>query len=654
MDYGDFYDDRELFEKLFPDFDLHQEKAAEHLWARILGRCGVDIGMPPIDFIIDLGCGEGALTHHISTLANIPRDLRGESPLKIIGIDCSDSAITRANSIPGGSKNTTFLCWNDGPEQLFAKLQRDHDVVWSRTALVCLSHTWFHLDQDSILFAIHRFSQFRPALLLIDIYHNWDSTLARLAARNDNQMEPLLESGRRDNKLNCTYWLGTRNHLESKTLVERGIWRTHTQSQDGEVVPDDWLLAPTVQHALPTTSLFGFPREASDVDIFAESRKQGSITGDESCDYITRKIVRHTSGWGEMKCYALVPREARAKCVNDSYFDVVRLIVRRLFVEDASIGRIANLRSLLGLYTESTELGKKTEFSGSRVALIVLPFDPHTHFAREIGLFPKAPDTEISTIDLIVEVPKEMQFRFPTAYSVFHTFEDRVSSPQAFPLEWASDYDHAPIDKAFSEREAVLFGHRKAGLNGESIEFADKRAPSYFLLPIYFGSLPLFALALKFPILFAPESTDYQVYFSAITNLHSEIKIALTDECIQTELLRPWIALALDALIKHDTDCAKWRRQHRKGDVEADAEADVVEKLLNELEEKVFGAVVADETDPRHDPRHFNVGGDRRAGGVLGKDWKSWVLGVPSFPIKYLRSVEAENARLWNLWQEEK
>jgi hypothetical protein len=41
-------------------------------------------------------------------------------------------------------------------------------------------------------------------------------------------------------------------------------------------------------------------------------------------------------------------------------------------------------------------------------------------------------------------------------------------------------------------------------------------------------------------------------------------------------------------------------------------------------------------------------------GGVLGKDWKSWLLGLPSFPIKNLRRVEAENARLWKMWNAER
>ena len=642
LDYGTFYKHKLFVDgELLPDFASRQRRAAQAIYARILGRCGVDIGMPPIDFIIDVGCGEGSLTRELSFLANLGK--KQATSISTIGIDCSLSAIEIANITT--TPNLLFIHSEDGFDELFSKLESDHSVVWSRAAVVFLGHTWFHLEQDSILTVIRNR---RPALLLIDVYHSWDATIEKLAKK---AAEPVLEFGRRDKKDNCTYWLQTRCRSDVPGKVERGIWKT-TDGSTG----DDWVLPPTEQFAIETSTLFGVACSKEEGDIFTTSRSQGLITGEINtnqpkmggCDYLVRKVVRHTSGWDEMECHALVPREARARCMNYAYFEVVRNIVRRLFVEDASLGRITNLRSLLALYDEPKEWKNATKFSGSREALIVLPFDPHTHFARAIGLFPEAPDGVISAIDLIVEVPKDWQVRFPTAYGIFHTFEDRVSSPQGFPLDWASDYEHAPIDEAFNGLEAVLLGLREPGPTGKKIEFLDecgkqdKRDPSYFLLPIYFGSLPLFALALKFPILFAPESTDYQVYFSAITNLHAEIKVALTDECIQSELLSPWIAATLDALVIHDT-----RGEEASYISEA---CDVITSRLDELEERLFGTIVEVETCQRP----FSVAGNRRIGGVLGKDWKSWVLGVPSFSIRYMRSVEAENTRLWKLWQGEK
>ncbi len=240
-------------------------------------------------------------------------------------------------------------------------------------------------------------------------------------------------------------------------------------------------------------------------------------------------------------------------------------------------------------------------------------------------MFPTADNEEISKHDVIVEEPNRVQVRFPTAYGIFHTMEDRISSPQAFPLDWAADYDHANIDKAFGVLENKLL----------RIESEIVTASGYFLLPVYFGSLPLFALVLKFPSLFKQETTSFHLYFSALTNLHAAIKVALTDDIIRSELLRSWIAASLKNLsdrrvLEQDGGCT-------------------IEERLRVMEEMLFGK---SSVDSEHSKKQYKLGDPQqsRNGGVLGKDWKSWLLGIPSLPIKELRSVEAENTRLWKLW----
>jgi hypothetical protein len=42
-DYGELYANKVLFNSLFPNFHGYQCEAADVIWKRILGRCGVDI-----------------------------------------------------------------------------------------------------------------------------------------------------------------------------------------------------------------------------------------------------------------------------------------------------------------------------------------------------------------------------------------------------------------------------------------------------------------------------------------------------------------------------------------------------------------------------------------------------------------------------------
>lgn len=612
-DYGHLYEG-ELFKKLFPHFSDHQKEAAKALSRRILARCGVDIGMPHIDWIIDLGCGDGTLTIELAKLTN--------EAVQFIGIDCSSDAISQACRRGDGMDNVSFLASTGSFTDLFATLRiADKLVDWKRAALVCLSHTWLHLDQDDILEAVKKH---RPALLVIDFFHTWDSVVTRVSQGLTSEV---LESGRSLNDAPCftgTYWLKT---VQSKTAgkVTRGLWKEVAISADQTDSNGNWQFK-TDQHALTTANLMGEPPKDGELRSLDEAHKQGTITSESGCDYIVRKQIRHPSGWGEMHTYALVPRDDWAKHVNQSYFEVVKKIVAQLFIIPASKGRYNNLWDLLKLYNVTNTSEISNEINDNRAALITLPFDPHTNFARIVGLSDKCGDEEISKYDLILEMPTDEQIRFPTAYSLFHTSEGRTSSPQAFPLEWAPDYEHAWVDKEFAKLENRLLGLTDA----EGNEIKQDKELGYFLLPVYFGSLPLFTLVLRFPTVFPPQSTEFQVYFSALANLHSEVKVALDDELIRTELLRPWIAASLDAL----DACKK--------------EMSLPEKV-SILENMLFGSIAKGEG-----PRNFKAAGITRDGGVLGKDWKSWVLGIPSYPIKKLRSVEAENTRLWTLWEQEK
>lgn len=612
-DYGPLYQSRR-WKALFPEFEKLQREAADQIWTRVLGRCGVDVGLPPVDFIVDLGCGEGALTTELAKRNTTKLSKRGNPAhhaIEIIGIDRSKQAIKLAKRKHADVSKCKFIHWADGFVELFDHLTKAHNVAWERTALVCLGHTWFHLDQKSLQEAV---CKHRPVLLLVDIFHTWDETIRKLRLHDNSK--PVIEFGRKFGT--NTYWLKTERLRGNK--LRRGIWRER----------GGWLFE-TEQHDLSTEELWGKVPEKDASNVLATSRKMGVITGEDGCDYVMRKVIRHSSGWGEMLLHALVRRNRDAVALNEAYFPVVSRIIKRLFVNNETMQSTKVLRGLLDLYNEDSGWLKKTKLNGSREAMIVLPFDPHTSFARIVGLFVKANDSEISKHDLIVEAPTSVQLRFPTAYGLFHTLEARTSSPQAFPLEWAPDYEHSEVDVEFGTLENRLLG--LSGTDGKPTE--NDREVGYFLLPVYFGSLPLFCLALRFPQVFPAESTDHGVYSSALVNLHSEIKLVFTDDFIRSEVIRPWANASLNAtsLIQSQPE---------------------LEDRVRILEKLLFGSQTSPRTISDESSCGYELAGQQRFGGVLGKDWKSWVLGIPSYSIKKLRSVIMENTRLWHLWAEEK
>src|ERR1035441_2331940 len=249
-DYGILYDS-DLFRKLFPDFKALQKEAAAHIWDRILGRCGKDLAMPEIDTIIDLGCGEGTLTQLIAARA-------GDSGVSTIGIDCSAKAIKKARSRLAKTHAQRLRFLHHGGEEaaLFEWIRDTLGINWARTALLCLSHTWFHLDQESLISGIRRY---RPVLLVIDIFHTWDNTLGKLTGD-----KTVLELGKP--LADSTCWLKTVTNNDDPKTILRGIWRIPSGGGKGA-----WVF-PSLQHPVSSTSLFGSPnRNAKHQAIFEKS-----------------------------------------------------------------------------------------------------------------------------------------------------------------------------------------------------------------------------------------------------------------------------------------------------------------------------------------------------------------------------------------------
>ena len=615
-DYGTDLYDSEMFVELFPEFKKKQINAAETIWNRILSRCGQDADLPPIDTIVSYGCGEGTLLNKLCDLSS-----KSKPTCRVIGMDISPGAVKKAKTKCKSHGNVLIFECAHCPEEALNDLTNIKQVDWSKTALCILSHTWFHLDQIKLISTI---TTLRPELLLVDVFTTWDNALANL---------PCNEHGRKFSD-DVTYWLRTEKltdkHQSGK--VRRGIWREYKKPPSKNV--DPWLFS-TIQQNISTKKLFGNHQgngtNAGPEKILRLALKKGKLLDEdgEAC-FIRRRVVKHESGWGDMDCHVLVARDPLADILNRSYFQVVENLIQheKLPIKSGS-EKPSPISSLITLFDE--ELKSQKKITGSREAIVLLPFDPNLTFARVVPLFSFPQNNNIAKYSLLLEKPSRDQLDYPSAYGAFETVLGRSSSMQSLPLIWASDYEATEVDKAFFELEMPTLGLK---LNG--VWPGEKTPPSYFMLPIYFGSLPLLALALKFPSKFNPRTTGFEVFFSTLSNLHNIITVSLTDYVIRMHIVRPWIEGVL-------SNPKQWPKKCDN--------ISLTEKL-DILETYIFGKRLT--RNISNNRQCYHCGHDQRIGGVLGMEWKSWVLGLPTYPINKLASVEAMNTRLWNIWQQEK
>lgn len=653
-DYGAFYQDDLFKTTLYPNFAAGHEKGARDLVDKLLKQCNAITDLPRITTVVDIGCGEGTLLaeikQYLDRLKGDPDQCEEDVPTvtRWIGLDCSEKAISQAKTRYSDVRieflhNTQDADW----PSLFQSLQVD----WSATALTCLSHSWFHIQNEHRL--RNAITLFRPALLVIDLWHSCDATVAK--ARNETAFEEPIHTGTLDEKPGI-YVLRTEKREE--TLVRRGICFREATGEP------DWLFE-TIQRLEDTSTLFGSPEELSDLNT---ALLAGSITGANGCDYIMARKFRHPSGWGEMVCHALVPRDPIGKALNTEYFAVLRQTPKRLFVEEEGKKPFGHLRKLLAAFDEvdPTVERKASQMYGDREVTVVLPFDPQRCFARALSLFPTLDDQKISAYDFILEDPNNFQLRFPTGYGHFQTLLSRVSSQQAFPLSWAYNYERSKVDEEYDKLETPNLCFREKATETSHWRGPESTTkPAFFLLPVYWGSLPLFVLVLKFPPRFPIESTDAQVYQSTLQNLHRQIKLIFTESFLTNDIISPFLSRCLDALHQLFNPPHKHAQEgiSRPGDCEycgcvqcntegisthlgtgSAGACERIEFYLNLIRERLDGRK---RWDAEFEENHIALGG------VLGGRWKSWLLTIPSIPIKQLESTKTENRVLIRLFREE-
>lgn len=621
-DYGEALFGAPWFSDLFPHFEEHQAIGAKVLIDRIFARCGLDPDLPYVDRIIYFGCGDGSLLKYLIECWEKNESCKGRD-LKVRAFDTSEVCVKKA-SLANSGPHISLQC-ESSLANAFNSIPAEE---WNHAAVIILGHTWFHLNQDD---AIKELRKYRPALLLIDIHQKWDYAVAHLPyTEGYASSDSANDSGGKRKKYSL------RTELEGDKSVRRSIFA------------DEEAVFCTIQAKVSTRELLGLSNQSegqppnNGSECLLAAKNAGTLTG--GADYVCRRRVPHESGWGMMDCYCLVPRDPVATLLNDAYATVLEgliseTIAEELYKPSASSKRASSeVSAILRMFDEPELLSSDGhDVTGCRIAVGILPFDINLTFCKFFPLF-KTLAKNVRNFELLAENPSPVQERFPSAYGVYQTLLSRSSCPQAFTLKWASDYDHTTVDRAFEriEEEAIGISALREIQDKKCITLIDdKNPPSFFMVPIYCGSLPLFAIALKFPAFFDPARTGFDVFLSTVSSLHDSIKVLLNPDRLRQNIVRPWIENCL---------LADWSQAAPKASPE---------EKLQFLENYLFGHQIEQES-PLAETLAYRLGDNLRISGVLSKEWKSWILGLPSFPIKKMAKTIEENRRLWKIWENEK
>jgi hypothetical protein len=608
MDYDTFYND--------PSYESFVDKSkidpcAREIVERVLQHCtGNNPQFPKITCLIDLGCGNGELFHAI--INEFKRELHKDTnrAFKAYGIDTVKRTLVKK------ARAFTYIKL-DLNDKCFTRCEPLKNIPWHETAILCLCHTWPHFINDTALEAV---KCARPALLLIGLYHSWDKVLDKLFASTD---QPVLEP-RRIEVSGTIYSLRTEWKDKDHKIIFRGVSKCEIAS------PEQKWLIPTVQIAKRSDEYFGpqaspppkmdssTPFDASKwVDWGLNAAQAGHLTGD--ANYIVADDFTQDTPWDVMRTRALVAINPDAEKVNKIYSGRMRQVVRKLFVlgEDG-MPIYESIRNLLSQFN-ALRKGRKWYVPGVREAAVLEPFDPNRVFARVCSLFKQKDDTQIFKLRTILEDPERGQLRYRSAYALYRTMLDQVSCPEAFPLSQLPGYSYSNVDYVYEDLEA-----RFLSPTGDP---RDLPKDGFFVVPIYFGSLPLFSLILPPHPQFDREVASAEVYQAIFTNLHDQIRLRLTDDFLKLEIIRPLIDETLPKLQETGME----RRRN-------------IEEAATVLSRLLCGYDILREEKAME---------GRDLGGVLGRPWKSWLWTVPSLCLRDYAEVVEENRRLMKLFRAE-
>lgn len=177
--------------------------------------------------------------------------------------------------------------------------------------------------------------------------------------------------------------------------------------------------------------------------------------------------------------------------------------------------------------TDSKKLEELLQYFSIKVPIVLRPFDAVAVWARYDPL-PCLPEWDFLYSDdylMLVDRPRPDQKDFPTAFGVYSTLLSQVSAMQALKLSAVSENNPAAVDALIEKAEARFF----LGERGERVGLTD----SFFMAPVYLGSLPIFLLALKPRLAHQAAATVQQAILDLVTTLGRLLRANYRDSYIR-------------------------------------------------------------------------------------------------------------------------
>jgi SAM-dependent methyltransferase len=318
----------------------------------------------------------------------------------------------------------------------------------------------------------------------------------------------------------------------------------------------------------------------------------------EALGYIPERELRYEAGYGPMRAHLLSRPDARAMTINDVYYRTVSQCVSRIFASPS-------IQQAMGLFA-------------ARVVSVILPFDGRHIFARYASIVEGA---EAPHDLMYVAKPDNVQTRLPTAFGLYMCLLNTVSSSTVIPLSDLNIPNVCKVDKDFGDgREAKFFNDSNPGKEAiapetEKVQAAGDgdRIRSFFVVPFFYADLPLFCLVVNFRDSLPVSTTDHSVYSSILSSVSRLVRQELLSHLERYDgkgLFVTFVDAAVTSLAKSESGYIP--------------SAKAIEYL------------------------------DLRMSDARNREWKSWLLTLPSHRIRNLALVREEAKTLGRVWDKAK
>ncbi|MDZ7721642.1 MAG: class I SAM-dependent methyltransferase [candidate division KSB1 bacterium] len=377
--------------------------------------------------------------------------------------------------------------------------------------------------------------KFKPKYVYIDFYHNFGEIIDQL--NNDEKIK-----------------------IEPKNFENEEITALFTEMKNTGIINRGILInkGGSETRIIETQQNFKKPEYYKEV-----------ISKKDYLSIVTDEI--YYLGYGPMKGFLFCYESDIGRIINDKYYE---------FIYGQIISKIMEKDYIKALF----------EVTKMKCEAVILPFDKRLTFAKYFSI--DASKDDIPNEQMLVDSIYNTQEKYPTAHGLFMTFLDKVSVSNIIPLtEWKEKLINK-VDKCFGDNiEKPFF---KKCSKGNKL---DKEIP-FFIIPFYFGQLPLFGLVLQVDNVLNKEFLSEAVFYAFFNDVYNLINIEIGKLFRDNEIVGNFVLSSINAL-------ANAEGTKNRDDAISDFK------------------------------RHFAYARE--------KPWKSWIITLPTVEIKKVKRINAEN-----------